>query len=477
MKTRLQTSMVQGQHSKTGPTGMQRAAEKPPVRAERDTGVLTTPASLHDSEFDWKQEASRRLAEYRRLTGQRRVEDEVRPHDSGESIALEENPRFIQPIEASTAAQAAARVTERFAQAPRYFELPAANLGHAGRASAAIAQAALKAKTVPPSQTEETAPVADCALSTATSAEISMADLVSVAAPSRNSEAPLSTATEIASVAHEILWNAELPTRVPAQVAFPQEDWLRQAELEELAELEEMEQSLQVIEPTQPIHANLIAFPRELVATRRVRPRLAEGPFALADDSESQLSIFEVEPGAISIEPDAPVSITIEALPDWSAIQLDSHPADELVPVTAAELEGAFLYPATFALRSIAAAIDGALAATAFLIALAFAGSVVVRLSHSHFALLYAALALAATGLAYQAAFFTLSDATPGMRYTGISLCTFDGQIPTRAQLRRRLAALLLSLLPVGFGLFWALFDEDRLSWHDRLSRTYQRQG
>jgi uncharacterized RDD family membrane protein YckC len=35
--------------------------------------------------------------------------------------------------------------------------------------------------------------------------------------------------------------------------------------------------------------------------------------------------------------------------------------------------------------------------------------------------------------------------------------------------------ALILSLLPVGLGVAWAIFDEDHLTWHDRLSGTYLR--
>jgi hypothetical protein len=38
-----------------------------------------------------------------------------------------------------------------------------------------------------------------------------------------------------------------------------------------------------------------------------------------------------------------------------------------------------------------------------------------------------------------------------------------------------RLAALLLTVLPLGLGLVWALFDEDGLMGHDRLSKTYMR--
>ena len=78
-------------------------------------------------------------------------------------------------------------------------------------------------------------------------------------------------------------------------------------------------------------------------------------------------------------------------------------------------------------------------------------------------------------GALYQAFFLMTTMSTPGMMYAGISLCTFDDENPTRAQLRDRLGALVISLLPVGLGFAWAIFDEDRLSWHDRISRTYQR--
>jgi uncharacterized RDD family membrane protein YckC len=79
--------------------------------------------------------------------------------------------------------------------------------------------------------------------------------------------------------------------------------------------------------------------------------------------------------------------------------------------------------------------------------------------------------------LLYQTLFLILAGATPGISYARISLCTFDGQVPTRAQLLYRLGALLLSVLPVGLGVAWILFDDDHLSWHDQLSRTYLRRG
>jgi uncharacterized RDD family membrane protein YckC len=88
---------------------------------------------------------------------------------------------------------------------------------------------------------------------------------------------------------------------------------------------------------------------------------------------------------------------------------------------------------------------------------------------------MFVALGLIIAGFAYNAFFFALGVSTPGMRYAGIALSTFDDEVPTRAQLRRRLGAMVLSLAPVALGLVWSVFDDDHLSWHDRISQTYLR--
>jgi hypothetical protein len=61
------------------------------------------------------------------------------------------------------------------------------------------------------------------------------------------------------------------------------------------------------------------------------------------------------------------------------------------------------------------------------------------------------------------------------MRLARIGLCTFTDENPTRAAMRRRTLAILLAAAPLGIGLLWAWLDDDRLGWHDRLSRMYQR--
>ena len=41
--------------------------------------------------------------------------------------------------------------------------------------------------------------------------------------------------------------------------------------------------------------------------------------------------------------------------------------------------------------------------------------------------------------------------------------------------MRWRIFAVLLSICTLGLGFFWAALDEDRLTWHDLISRMYQR--
>jgi uncharacterized RDD family membrane protein YckC len=83
------------------------------------------------------------------------------------------------------------------------------------------------------------------------------------------------------------------------------------------------------------------------------------------------------------------------------------------------------------------------------------------------------AAALLVISALYITLFYAIAPSTPGMKYARIGFCTFEGLEPTRSQRWSRLGAMLLSVLPAGLGLAWSLFDEDNLSWHDRLSRTY----
>ena len=229
-------------------------------------------------------------------------------------------------------------------------------------------------------------------------------------------------------------------------------------------------------DPLTPLPANLVEFPRQLIAARRARPRLAEGP--LRDEvtpRTAQLRIFEVEPEQISTAP-APMAPAA----DWSSIHLDARQPAEPVPesgLAATPLLASLLAPQTapLELRFMSSLVDGILVAggaLAFVAAYARAGGELLLGLPGLGAILGV---LAVTHVLYQLLFFTFSDQTPGMRYARIGLCTFSDDNPTRAQMRRRILAQAIAVCPLGIGLLWVVLDDDGLGWHDRISRMYQR--
>ena len=74
---------------------------------------------------------------------------------------------------------------------------------------------------------------------------------------------------------------------------------------------------------------------------------------------------------------------------------------------------------------------------------------------------------------AYQQMFLLYAGRTVGMRMLGLRLSTFDGRTPQWSERRSRARYLLISCASVALGFLWALVDEDRLCWHDRISLTF----
>jgi uncharacterized RDD family membrane protein YckC len=69
---------------------------------------------------------------------------------------------------------------------------------------------------------------------------------------------------------------------------------------------------------------------------------------------------------------------------------------------------------------------------------------------------------------------FALADTdSPGTRWAHLKVLNFDGLAPTRNERLARLAGGLLSTTASGLGLIWALVDEETLSWHDHISKTF----
>jgi uncharacterized RDD family membrane protein YckC len=86
-----------------------------------------------------------------------------------------------------------------------------------------------------------------------------------------------------------------------------------------------------------------------------------------------------------------------------------------------------------------------------------------------------AAVYLAAFFLFYAQYFFlftTFAGATPGMQLRGLTIVRLDGSLPDTHQLLWRSFGYVLSGATM-LGFFWALWDEDRFTWQDRISQTY----
>lgn len=398
-----------------------------------ETGLSTAQANL----FEWKQEVNRRLAEHRNRKGA----PSAGPH------AVEAEHRGAS----RRGAEAAARVAQRFAHAPSYRDI------------------LMQQPQVPPGED------ARCAPMTAEAAAEPLAGFEAAgrAAPERQNAAQTHAPAAVAGLS-----SVEAP--IPIVYAAEQRDGARLfggAELLQSPAPEWTAAEAAEAAEAEPIHGNLIEFPRELVAARKIRPRLVEGPYAGARNA--QLSIFEVDPDAISTEAEPADAKPARDWnqPEWSGIKLDAQPAESAAAAEAAAAAAAApeIELAPLSRRLLAAFVDTTLIAAAVIAAGAVSAYNATSLPGPREMGISAVFGFVAAAILYELMFLTLARATPGMKYAHIALATFANQQPTREQRQRRLAVTALSVLPVGLGLLWSLFDEERLCWHDRLSQTYLR--
>ena len=76
-------------------------------------------------------------------------------------------------------------------------------------------------------------------------------------------------------------------------------------------------------------------------------------------------------------------------------------------------------------------------------------------------------------GFAYKMLWAALGTESPGMKWVALRVLNFDGLRPTRQQRITRVVSGLLSVAAAGLGLLWTLADEETLSWHDHISKTF----
>ena len=83
-------------------------------------------------------------------------------------------------------------------------------------------------------------------------------------------------------------------------------------------------------------------------------------------------------------------------------------------------------------------------------------------------------LASAAAIVIFYRLLWCLADGdSVGLKCTRLRLVNFDGQRPTRSERLYRTASGCLSLMSGGIGLLWGLVDEETLTWHDHISKTF----
>ncbi len=81
--------------------------------------------------------------------------------------------------------------------------------------------------------------------------------------------------------------------------------------------------------------------------------------------------------------------------------------------------------------------------------------------------------AAALIALLYRAMWCIANGDTAGMRAVRMRVVNFDGRPPTRRERFWRMGCGVLGLFAAGLGIAWALVDEESLTWHDHMSKTF----
>jgi len=132
------------------------------------------------------------------------------------------------------------------------------------------------------------------------------------------------------------------------------------------------------------------------------------------------------------------------------------------------------LYPvASIDDRRLAALADAACLLFAYGAFLALFGAVGGQFTLSKLSAAVCAATFAIVYLQYFALFTIFGGTTPGMMLRGLQVASVSGDTPTPRQMLLRSAGYILSAGTFFLGFLWALWDEDSLTWHDRISHTY----
>lgn len=247
-----------------------------------------------------------------------------------------------------------------------------------------------------------------------------------------------------------------LKAETPKIIRFPRSTVVPYPAVQEVT-LEELELAHPVIEP-----------PRIVEAEPEVEPADFEPEATQSALPEAYYPMTDLPEGAPPFRP-SPRAEQMELLPNFEDIRLEPE-ADRLRD----QLE-VIPRPAPLSQRAVAGAVD---AAIVFIASGVFATTFLALAEEMPQSRLTAVCVLAVGGvfwLVFQYMFLIHGHGTPGMRMAQLELCTFEGKPASLLARQCRALASALSGFSAGLGYAWALVDEDRLGWHDRISQTHLR--
>jgi uncharacterized RDD family membrane protein YckC len=220
---------------------------------------------------------------------------------------------------------------------------------------------------------------------------------------------------------------------------------------------------------------------------RKVAPNVAQSQFSFDNNSSGRLvqTAVEVAETPATVEDDFSFTLAIgrpskKLASEESRVTIDvSQPPDSESILRSPTVENESI--SSPGLHPVASIDDRRLAAVIDLCCLFFAyggflmlfGSLGGQFTLSKLTAAIYVAAFAIVYLQYFALFTIFGGTTPGMMMRGLQVVSFSGEPPTPRQMLLRTTGYLLSAGTFFMGFLWAIWDEDELTWHDRISGTH----
>lgn len=190
---------------------------------------------------------------------------------------------------------------------------------------------------------------------------------------------------------------------------------------------------------------------------------IAEAPLAADDDFSFTIAIGRN--AAAREDSRMVIDVSLPPAPD--------QPFDQ-TPCANVDSDPQGLYPvASMDERRIAGLIDAGCLLFAYGGFLTLFGSLGGQFTFSKLSAAVCVATFVIVYLQYFALFTVFGGTTPGMMLRGLHVVSFSGETPTPRQMLWRSVGYMLSAGTFFMGFLWSMWDEDALTWHDRLSRTY----